>query len=266
MFSLLVPTSEIVLDWPDMSGANPVLNRLATGFDVLIEDTAHSPILAAIRNIRLVTLGYDICLREPHNTNLFTRVVGARNCLQHDLLSLSDCYDCTNIAVSTISNRDRSPFDHFSRLSDLRKNEYKILRYSVMVYVLLVLFPLPRSAGIHSKLAIRLIRAINLCTTDIYPGTHKGFLIWATMLGGAVAEGDLRLLLADKILHMLELGGHMPKSRDYDTTRIEQQIETCWQYIEEQCKSFLWYWKFDFEREVGQFWQICVLEIIGRES
>lgn len=255
MFPLIIPTSVIMSDWPVIPGVNPSLSNFATGFNHLFEDVSISPIFAIIQNIRSMTIGYDLYLDQNDDGQIFARLLNARNWVQHDLLSLDENADRTIALTDT-------RFDDVYRLqtsSPLRDYQYMILRYSVMIYVLLVLFPLPRSTGVHSKLAIRLMRAINGCGPNV--SSNQGFLIWAVMLGGAVAEGDIRTLFIDRLLQILDPGETARRPPRDSCVQITHLAQSWWHRIEDQCKNYLWYRRFDFEREISHFWKDFMLEL-----
>lgn len=165
----MFPTSFVMKTWPSPTpgAVRPLLKKLVTGFRDLPACITNSPLFNIIDLFREVTIGYDNCLRQvtPHPS--LERILWARNCLQHDLIS-----------VLEISQDD---LKHDNCLHEL-------CRLGTMAYTLLVLFPVPRVAGMHPRLAKRLFDTMDNCTVLGMWDDYPGLLLWTTILGGIVAE------------------------------------------------------------------------------
>lgn len=190
--------------YPRSDTIRPLLKKLGIGFRDLPEDFTRSPLFTIIDMLREVTIGYDNYLHQvtPHPS--LERILWARNSLQHDLISLPD--------------RSQEGLKHDSCL-------YELCRLGTMAYTLLVLFPVPRIAGMHPRLAKRLISTMDDCMMLGMWDEYPGLLLWTTILGGMVAEATPSLRRLYVSLSKWTSIKHTPGA---------------WTLVREICGGFLW--------------------------
>ncbi|KIV77925.1 hypothetical protein PV11_09697 [Exophiala sideris] len=81
----------------------------------------------------------------------------------------------------------------FSKIKKHSQSEavlYDLTRLSTLAYVVLVLFPPPRFAGVHAKLAPHLISTLDECTDLRLWNEYPDLLLWGTIFGGILSNRD----------------------------------------------------------------------------
>ena len=219
----MAPSSFVMSTWPYAlpSTIRPPLKKLGSGFGDLPSRFTSTPLCSIIDTICEISIGYDNYLRgvAPHPS--LERILWARNCLQHDLISLPD--------------RSQEGLQHDCCL-------YELCRLSTMAYMLLVLFPVPRIAGMHPRLAERLVITLDRCTKLGMWNDYPGLLLWSTMLGGIVARETTSLTRL---------------YREMSSSAPIKHIASAWSLVNDICLRYLWFE--DECDEAGQaFWiEIC---------
>ncbi|KAJ9640592.1 hypothetical protein H2204_003220 [Knufia peltigerae] len=225
-YPLRITTARLMAIWPypdPHSNTVPqALQLLATSFTNLPPPAAvqlEDPLVQTIETIRDVTIGYDLYMRKDPTAPRHIHVVWARNTLLHDLLRLPD------------RSWDDNPLIWDSCI-------YEICRLGTLAYMLLVLFPLPRVSGLHYTLARRIQHALDSCLVFDLWERHAELLLWATTLGGILAEAStLRpwfCQVAIKLCRELTLYS--------------------WTDIKGVCLTFLWYEQ-DCDKLGEDFWR-----------
>jgi len=205
-YPLVFSSSYVMSVWPypKLETVRPILKKLGTGFRDLPECLTGSPLFTIVDRLREITIGYDKYLHQvtPHPS--LERILWARNSLQHDLISLPE------------------------RSDELLKHNtclYELCRLGTMAYTLLVLFPVPRVTGMHPRLAKRLLTAMDNCLILGMWDEYPGLLLWATILGGIIAEGTPNL-------RQLYISISRWTSVKHNTS--------AWNLVREICAGFLW--------------------------
>ncbi|KIW09787.1 hypothetical protein PV08_11887 [Exophiala spinifera] len=218
-YPLRITTARLMAIWPypAPNTVPHVLRMMTTGFATLPPSVQRDPLMWTIETIRDVTIGYDLSRRNDPTAPRHIHVVWARNTLLHDLLRLPD---------RTWDN---------PRSCDLCV--YEICRLSTLAYMLLVLFPLPRISGLHYALAQRIKHALDGCLIVGLWESHPELFLWATILGGILAEATaLRPWYG-------QLGVKLCQELDLSS----------WHDLKRICLTFLWYDQ-DCERLGEEFW------------
>lgn len=206
-FPLLAPTSLVMSTWPEPpSPLPPALRTLTMGLQKLRTALTCEPLYEIISTLRQITIGFSMYLSGHPDGPSLVRILWARNSVQHDLLSL----DAT-LADTTIKPEPGSPTMQHSSIFPIfspPQSLYTLLRQSTLAYTLLVLFPLPRVAGLHTKISQRLMLALDDCMVLDLWRTQPEVLLWSTVLGGIVAGSGSGS----------GSGGDTEADEDYDTS------------------------------------------------
>lgn len=247
-FALVVSTDVVLSFWPDISTENQYLTNTATDFEFLPEYVTSHHIMEVIRHIHRITLGYDLYLNKSDNGPSLPLIVWARNSIQHDLLSLEEAPSTDPVTCFHPINRSTSFCHKCSLQHNLIQNLYKVLRLAIMAFTLLVLFPLPRSAGVHSKLSRHLLHALNNCEANKLAAPYDEFLLWGTVLGGVLAEFDTRPLFIERLIQS-RASSVLPRDEGSVST------EGVWrEQVEAICSRYLWYSVFDLAAGMDLLW------------
>lgn len=192
-FALLAPTSLVMSTWPSVPSTLPdSLVNMTLGFRALPESLTSLPLFDVIDTVRLITIGYDMYLSQDPLAPSLVQILWARNSVTHDLLSLSG-------RAMPDESQERSEID----VVDAQDMEalYSLVRLSTLAYTLLVLFPMPRVAGLHANLSKQIRSALKVCTALDFWDEHPSHLLWAAMIGGSVADkgGSVRGWFVDAL-------------------------------------------------------------------
>lgn len=240
-FPLLVPTETVLSHWSEVHAWKDDLELLGSGFDNLPASVRTTALTKALENIRQTTFGYDMYLNEQTGSPSLFQIVGARSSIQHDLLSI----DSTLPGVFHCPHKPEGSFCHSCVLQhDLNQNLYSIVRLATMAFVLHLLFPMPRSAGIHTEIAARLTQVMDTCCANRLSQAYFDVLQWATVIGGATANDSQRPLFVERLIRNAAV---------LDFSRGQQRK---WrQEVESICSEYLWYPLYDLAKEADGFWQ-----------
>ena len=221
------------------------LNDLCTGFESLSSMLTSLPLFSVIQNIRTITIGYSMYASGHPQAPSFARIVWARNSVQHDLLSVPE--------------RSAEVMD------DSEAALYSLIRLSTLAYMVLVLFPLPRFAGVHEKLAPQLILTLDegtgLGLWDEYPG----LLLWSTIFGGILSSGNENdnpgsgpssecdgeaAMLTSRFVKMMTRAG------------VKHQL-SAWGLVKDMCGRFLWFGGEECEGLGKAFWRLTCETVLA---
>ena len=176
-FALLAPTSLVMSTFPSPPSTMPSsLTNMTLGFGALPKSLTTVPLFAAIDTVRLITIGYDMYLSQQPDAPSLVKILWARNSATHDLLSLDNRFIPDD-------SQEQSNIDP-QELQAL----YSLVRLSTLAYTLLVLFPMPRVAGLHANLSKQIRSALKVCAVMGFWDENPSLLLWATMMGGSVAD------------------------------------------------------------------------------
>ncbi|KAK4940094.1 hypothetical protein LTR10_019723 [Elasticomyces elasticus] len=179
-FALLAPTSLVLSTFPSPPSTIPSsLANMTQGFRALSESLTSMPLFGAIDTIRLITIGYDMYLSQQPLAPSLVKILWARNSATHDLLSLSNRF-------MPDDSQDHSEID----TTDTEGSQalYSLIRLSTLAYTLLVLFPMPRVAGLHANLSKQIRSALKVCAAMGFWDENSSLLLWATLVGGSVGD------------------------------------------------------------------------------
>ncbi|KIW10151.1 hypothetical protein PV08_11112 [Exophiala spinifera] len=196
---LLAPTSLVLSTWPDPPPNLPaIFTTMTTGFGVLPKPLIATPLFKAIITIRTITVGYDMYLSQQHDAPSLVQILWARNSLTHDLLSLNPTLTSGDLAAGAHHVQQAAPA--FRTRNEVLTGTahlqavYQVVRSSTLAYTLLVLFPMPSVAGVHSALAKQITIALKGCLDlGLWSDEESGYtdlLLWSAVVGGVVAEED----------------------------------------------------------------------------
>lgn len=195
---LLAPTSLVLSTWPDPPPNLPaIFTHMTTGFDILPKTLTTTPLFDTIVNIRDITVGYDMYLSQHPDAPSLVQILWARNSVTHDLLSLNPTLTSGDLAAAAHYARQDTPEPQVraEAMTDIAHLQalYQVVRSSTLAYTLLVLFPMPRVAGVHSALAKQIMIALKGCIGLELWSDNTGYmnlLLWSVVVGGVVAEED----------------------------------------------------------------------------
>ena len=236
MFPLIISTSVAMAGWPKMpTNPRPALANLISGFQSIAPPTSLRVHLGRLRSF---TLGLDLFMRKKPGSPTLLQLLWARNSITHDLLSISAQQphsDCAGDVLSACL--------------------HNVGRLAMLAYSLLVLFIMPRVAGVHAVLSKALLGALDKCTGVPGVSAYSDFTLWATILGGIVADDELRPYFVERLLYT-----QMPavSLAEVLRTRDNQILATeavTWSRVREICRTFLWFDNVEFELEAGFFWK-----------
>jgi hypothetical protein len=247
---------------------------MGSGFAELELEHTEGPtdLFQIVRYTRLVTIGLEMHSTSHPVAPKLNRIVVARNQITHNLLSLpsemshQDGHD-TGAAISNTSGT-----------STLGQTLYNLLRLSTLAFDLLVLFPLPVCAGLHSALAAQLATALEDCVVLDVWSAHPDLMLWSIILGGTMSRGlDSEALFASLARQACS---KLPRS----TTKLSnvQHREAClvsqtgstgtlndgskqkwassmpsslgWEKYRDVCYQFLWYSGCECDGQGREFW------------
>jgi hypothetical protein len=240
-FALLVPTETVLSYWSEVHAWKDDLQLLGRGFDNLPASVRTTALTRALENIRQTVLGYDMYLNEQRGSPSLFLIVWARSSIQHDLLSI----DSTLPSDVYCRHKPKGSSCHSCVLQhDLNRNLYSIVRLATMAFVLHLLFPMPRSAGIHTEVAARHMQVLDTCCANRMSQAYFDVLQWATVIGGATANESQRPLFVERLIRNAAI---------QDLSREQQKK---WrQEVESICSEYLWYPLYDLAKEAEAFWQ-----------
>jgi len=221
------------------------LQNLTTGFDALPSNLLASRLLSIIATIRLITIGFDMYLSHHPAAPSLVRILWARNSVQHDLLSLVP----KSIAIAADG-------------SAMYEGLYELVHLSTLAFTLLVLFPIPRVAGLHAKLSQRLMLALDNCTLQRLWEQYPDLLLWATVSGGMIAEGSLRTWFGEMTRRARPQTGWVKQAQPQGSGAAPEDLP--WAVVREICSRFLWFDGAECEGEGKVFWdEACKMELAG---
>jgi len=249
--------------WPERTHHNPLLDHLGTGFEVLPGFFVGGPLMKVLEYLHQLLLGFDMYLSKKPTAPTLVQLVGARNAVQHALMSLDAKVSWCNPAyMHHTSAESATDFDHENQ-NIMNQIIYDLVRYAAIAFSFLVSFPIPRHTGHHQLLIEHLKRTIEQCDTLYLPLLYQDLLLWATMTGGVLAEDCERSFFAKRII-LAEVtsptGSNLLKPPK-DGSRRDKRA--WWEKIEDLCFTFLWYDKFDMEWEVEALWIRVLKEMEG---
>ncbi|KAI1626939.1 hypothetical protein EDD37DRAFT_239710 [Exophiala viscosa] len=176
-FALLAPTSLVMSTFPSPPSTIPSsLANMSVGFRALPKSLTSTPLFGAIDTVRLITIGYDMYLSQQPDAPSLVKILWARNSATHDLLSLDNRF--------APDDSQEQPEIETQVLQAL----HSLVRLSTLAYTLLVLFPMPRVAGLHANLSKQIRSTLKVCAAMGFWDENPSLLLWATMLGGSVAN------------------------------------------------------------------------------
>ena len=229
--------------WPDPPSPLPAsLLNLAEGFHTLPTALSSTLLIEKIDTIRFITLGFYMYQSRHPSAPSLVRIIWARNCVHHDLLSLPTTLIHSDASKQPQTRTSPTP-SHSHLIHPALQALYEVLRLSALAYMLLMLFPVPRMAGIHAKLSQSLMLALDNCTVLDLWDQHPQLLLWSTVLGGIIAdEGTLRSWFADM--------ASQARPRLTQDTNV-----TSWKAVRDICASFLWFPGPECDGEGRKFWE-----------
>jgi hypothetical protein len=176
--------------------------------------------LDVIRSMKQASVKLDHYHRGGSDAPDLANIISLRNETQHRLLSIS-------------------PEPQF--MSTANTLMYKICRLCLLIYSNMVVFPLPPSSGVESRLATSLMSLLASESQRYCPAWHdvatRGLLLWASVLGGISDVNDTHRTWFIKLYSMLsdELG------------------ILSWQQLETHLSQYLWL-DFVLNKEAVRFW------------
>lgn len=189
--------------WPEQGELDTSTSQLGVGFRGISDIFDKDSLFDMIRTVRDIAIGYDQNRQGILNAPNVAQIVRARSSILHDLLS--------------------SP--EYSIFPDARKRHlHDLCRLSLLSFMLLVLFPLPRIAGLHNRLAHEMTIAIESCTSTDLWAEHPALLLWAVVLGGILAQDTpQRAWFIEKM----------------SNSAIKHSV-SAWPMVKDILRSFLW--------------------------
>ena len=173
---------------------------MTTGFARLPKTLTSTALFNVVASVRTITIGYDMYLSQQPLAPSLVQILWARNSVTHDLLSLNTSLTSGDLAAAAaaaaqhgegLSSHERREVGVALDVSEMQAL-YQAIRLSTLAYTLLVLFPMPRVAGVHAALARQIMAAVKTCMAlglwERGMQGHEGLLLWATMMGGMVAD------------------------------------------------------------------------------
>ncbi len=201
-----------------------------------------------IQTIRTITIGFSMYTdRHPQAPSL-AHIVWARNSISHDLLSLPPA--AMNV-----------PLDPETAI-------YEAIRYSVLAYMLLVLFPIPVFSGSHIKVATRLLTALDDCSQLDLWDEWSGLLLWSSLLGGMLGHHDGDEDPGSTPSTEADQGGITLTSRFVKmTTKADVKHKpSAWGLVRDICGRFLWFEGDECEGVGKSFWNLACESILPEKS
>jgi hypothetical protein len=275
-FPLLAPSGVIMSTWPQPPPSIPTLQNMTSGFAEFRAVDEFVPLMQAITNARLITIGLAMYLSGHPEAPSLNRIVWARNFLTHDLLSLPLALPYRSPTHTPPDQHSYAQNESFSpsanaNLFSSSHALYNLIRLSTLAYTLLVLFPLPRITGVHAKLSQKLMLALDDCIVLELWTTHASILLWATVLGGAVAEQDgLKPWFAGVIRQARSVMPHLTpadSARNRAAGRQSQnsprssaeavskrEADATWVNVRDICFRFLWFGGRECDGVARAFW------------
>lgn len=241
---LIVPTSLVMSTWPIPTLLSRGHNDLCTGFDSLPRILTSLPLFTVIQNIRTITIGYSMYISRHPQAPSLARIVWARNSVQHDLLSVPDAAA--------------------EAMDDSHAALYDLTRLSALAYMVLVLFPLPRFAGIHAKVARQLVLTLDECTDLGLWDDYPGLLLWSTILGGILSNPDEDDDASASPSSETDEEATMLISRFVKMTTqagVKHQ-PTAWGLVKDMCGRFLWFEGDECEGLAKAFWGLACKTVL----
>ena len=173
---------------------------MTTGFARLPKTLTSTALFDVVASVRTITIGYDMYLSQQPLAPSLVQILWSRNSVTHDLLSLNTSLTSGDLAAAAAASAQDS-----EELSTHKRREagvaldvsemqalYQVIRLSTLAYTLLVLFPMPRVGGVHAALARQIMAAVKTCMAlglwERRMQGHEELLLWATMMGGMVAN------------------------------------------------------------------------------
>ncbi|KAJ9500268.1 hypothetical protein H2202_004063 [Exophiala xenobiotica] len=195
---LLAPTSFVLSTWP---APPPTLTHtlldMTAGFALLPKAMTSTALFDVLANVRTISIGYDMYLSQQPLAPSLVQILWARNSVTHDLLSLNTSLTSGDLAAAATRNSPELCSDErreAGMVLDVSEMQalYQVVRLSTLAYTLLVLFPMPRVAGVHATLAKQIMAAVKTCMAlglwERGMQGPQGLLLWATIMGGMVAD------------------------------------------------------------------------------
>ncbi|EXJ65376.1 hypothetical protein A1O7_01717 [Cladophialophora yegresii CBS 114405] len=277
-FPLLAPSTLIMSIWAeDPAPLASSFSYLASGFDEFSDHPCFAPLVQAITHARMITIGLNAYQSQQPGAPTITRIVWARNFMTHDLLSLPVTIASTLIEHTPGQQPHGSSASTIVHVFSPQQALYNLIRLSTLTYTLLILFPMPRVTGLHARLSMQLMTAIDNCTALDLWATHAKILLWATVLGGIASEDALRKWYAEMIrqnratIADIALGDSSGRNKWKDTSRqrshnrsrsnsgasSRREPDVTWKVVKDVLFRFLW---FDGPRYDGLgsgFWDGC---------
>jgi hypothetical protein len=170
---------------------------MTAGFALLPKAMTSTALFDVLTNVRTISIGYDMYLSQQPLAPSLVQILWARNSVTHDLLSLNTSLTSGDLAAAATRNSPEFSSDERREAGvalDVSEMQalYQVVRLSTLAYTLLVLFPMPRVAGVHATLAKQIMAAVKTCMAlGLWERGMQGphdLLLWATMMGGMVAD------------------------------------------------------------------------------
>jgi hypothetical protein len=176
--------------------------------------------LDVIRSMKQVSLELDLYQCGGSDAPDFANIISLRNETQHRLLSIS-------------------PEPQF--MSTANTFMYKICRLCLLIYSNMVVFPLPPSSGVESRLATSLMSLLVSESERYRPSWHdvatRGLVLWASVLGGISDVNDTHRSWFMKLYSLVS----------------EDLGISSWQQLETHLGQYMWL-GFVLNKEAIGFW------------
>lgn len=232
--------------------------KVLTGFYDCPETIISHPLMQAIQHTQLVTAGYVAFLTNDKTAPSLVQLLSGRNSILHEILSIKPEVKPINSnsphgrsGLPPQRSRVQEPL-HALDVAEANDDILLVLiRLATLAFVLLVLFPMPRTAGIHDKLSNELTQALALCNDKGLWAGFSDLLLWSTVLGGATANENSRVHFVDAWLVWED-----KKARSKGDERNVDVEADLWRQTLLVCANFLWYDGFESElqKQVSLFW------------
>lgn len=259
VFPLIQPIDKVMSSGPwDRLRARSPNSTTLTGFRGCPETIVSHPLMQLIRYTQLVTAGYEAFKAMNEAAPSLVQLLAGRNSILHEILALDPRVRLTRSDDPHVPSRLPLPRSH----SNVHRGTLDVsginddvllafIRLATLAFVLLVLFPMPRAAGIHDRLSDELFQSLVQCNNRGLWERFSDLLLWGTLLGGAIANESSRSYFEETLLSW-ESGNALFQHKGKD---IKTEAEL-WRHARYVCGSFLWYdgSESELQQHVGLFW------------
>ena len=170
-FPLIKQTDDYINTWPPpLQGSSTLAYTIGIGFNDLAMSPKAAQLRTILRNVSEITLAFDRFQRKSPDAPDFNSIIRARSAVVHDLLSLPDYTDGDGSVETTT---------------------YHLCHLGGMAYMLVCLYPLYQDTGPHEELSKRIKVVLEHASSRGMWESHPGLLLWASVLGGMLSQGNV---------------------------------------------------------------------------